>query len=390
LPLITVIRNTKLYVNREEGFVGTSLRRDEYVTDCSDIDDIIVFTKKGEMMVTKVDTKTFIDKNIVHVAVFKKKDKRTTFNMIYKDGRGGPSYIKRFNVTSITRDKLYPLTNGKANSEVLYFSANPNGEAEVVTVHLRQSGSIKKLKWDIDFADVLIKGRGSKGNIVTKYPVKRIELKEKGLSTLKPRKIWFDDVVKRLNVDDRGDLLGEFRPDDLLLIVNQKGFVKTIKPELNARFDDDMIVLEKWNPKKPISAIYYDGEKERYYIKRFLIENPNREDLVISEHPKSQLELIATDWRPVIELEFAKPRGKDPKPNQKISIEDFISVKGIKAQGNQLTTDKIKNVNILQSLLYEEPEAQLPNEIEVVEEENVVDDKTNTNTDEDDSQTTLF
>jgi len=385
-----VIRNTKLYVNREEGFVGTSLRRDEYVTDCSDIDDIIVFTKKGEMMVTKVDTKTFIDKNIVHVAVFKKKDKRTTFNMIYKDGRGGPSYIKRFNVTSITRDKLYPLTNGKANSEVLYFSANPNGEAEVVTVHLRQSGSIKKLKWDIDFADVLIKGRGSKGNIVTKYPVKRIELKEKGLSTLKPRKIWFDDVVKRLNVDDRGDLLGEFRPDDLLLIVNQKGFVKTIKPELNARFDDDMIVLEKWNPKKPISAIYYDGEKERYYIKRFLIENPNREDLVISEHPKSQLELIATDWRPVIELEFAKPRGKDPKPNQKISIEDFISVKGIKAQGNQLTTDKIKNVNILQSLLYEEPEAQLPNEIEVVEEENVVDDKTNTNTDEDDSQTTLF
>ena len=385
-----VIRNTKLYVNREEGFVGTSLRRDEYVTDCSDIDDIIVFTKKGEMMVTKVDTKTFIDKNIVHVAVFKKKDKRTTFNMIYKDGRGGPSYIKRFNVTSITRDKLYPLTNGKANSEVLYFSANPNGEAEVVTVHLRQSGSIKKLKWDIDFADVLIKGRGSKGNIVTKYPVKRIELKEKGLSTLKPRKIWFDDVVKRLNVDDRGDLLGEFRPDDLLLIVNQKGFVKTIKPELNARFDDDMIVLEKWNPKKPISAIYYDGEKERYYIKRFLIENPNREDLVISEHPKSQLELIATDWRPVIELEFAKPRGKDPKPNQKISIEDFISVKGIKAQGNQLTTDKIKNVNILQSLLYEEPEAQLPNEIEVVEEENVVDDKTNTNIDEDDSQTTLF
>ena len=176
-----VIRNTKLYVNREEGFVGTSLRRDEYVTDCSDIDDIIVFTKKGEMMVTKVDSKTFIDKNIIHVAVFKKKDKRTTYNMIYKDGRGGPSYIKRFNVTSITRDKLYHLTNGNPSSDVLYLSSNPNGEAEVITVHLRQSGSIKKLKWDIDFADVLIKGRTSKGNIVTKYPVKRIELKEKGL-----------------------------------------------------------------------------------------------------------------------------------------------------------------------------------------------------------------
>jgi topoisomerase-4 subunit A len=385
-----VIRNTKLYVNREEGFVGTSLRRDEYVTDCSDIDDIIIFTKKGEMMVTKVDTKTFIDKNIIHVAVFKKKDKRTTFNMIYKDGRGGPSYIKRFNVTSITRDKLYPLTTGKANSEVLYFSANPNGEAEVITVHLRQSGSIKKLKWDIDFADVLIKGRSSKGNIVTKYPVKRIELKEKGLSTLKPRKIWFDDVVQRLNVDDRGDLLGEFRPDDLLLVINQKGFVKTIKPELNARFDDDMIVLEKWNPNKPISAIYYDGEKERYYIKRFLIENANREDLVITEHPKSQLELISTDWRPVVELEFVKPRGKDAKPNQKISIEDFISVKGIKALGNQLTTDKVKNVNTMESLPYEEPEEQSPNEIEVIEEENVVNDSTDKKSDDEESQTTLF
>ncbi|NNL09897.1 MAG: DNA gyrase/topoisomerase IV subunit A, partial [Croceitalea sp.] len=222
-----VIRNTKLYVNRDEGFVGTSLRKDEYVADCSDIDDIIVFTKDGKMQVTKVDAKTFVGKNIMHVAIFKKRDKRTIYNMIYKDGRGGPSYIKRFNVTSITRDKIYDLTNGKASSEVLYFSANPNGEAEVVTVHLRQSGSIKKLKWDIDFADVLIKGRASKGNIVTKYSVKRIELKEKGLSTLKPRKIWFDDIVQRLNVDERGDLLGEFKPDDMLLVVNQKGMVKT-------------------------------------------------------------------------------------------------------------------------------------------------------------------
>ncbi|MFD2585693.1 DNA gyrase/topoisomerase IV subunit A [Croceitalea marina] len=385
-----VIRNTKLYVNREEGFVGTSLRRDEYVTDCSDIDDIIVFTKKGEMMVTKVDSKIFVDKNIIHVAVFKKKDKRTTFNMIYKDGRGGPSYIKRFNVTSITRDKMYDLTNGNANSDVLYFSANPNGEAEVITVHLRQSGSIKKLKWDIDFADVLIKGRTSKGNIVTKYPVKRIELKEKGLSTLKPRKIWFDDIVQRLNVDERGELLGEFRPDDLLLVVNQKGYVKTIVPDLNARFDDDMIVLEKWNPNKPISAIYYDGEKERYYIKRFLIENANREDLIITEHPKSQLELISTDWRPVVELEFVKPRGKEAKANHEVDVEDFIAVKGIKALGNQLTSDKVKNINALESLPYEEPQAQSPNEIEVVEEENVDGENTNKPDSDEESQTTLF
>lgn len=386
-----VIRNTKLYVNREEGFIGTSLRRDEYVTDCSDIDDIIVFTKKGEMMITKVDSKTFIDKNIIHVAVFKKKDKRTTFNMIYKDGRGGPSYVKRFNVTSITRDKMYPLTTGKASSDVLYFSANPNGEAEVVTVHLRQSGSIKKLKWDLDFADVLIKGRGSKGNIVTKYPVKRIELKEKGLSTLKPRKIWFDDIVQRLNVDDRGELLGEFRPDDRLLVVNQKGFIKTITPELNVRFDEDMIVLEKWVPEKPISVIYYDGDKERYYLKRFVIENTGKEELVITEHPKSQLELVSTDWRPIVELEFVKPRGKEPKPNQTVNVEDFISVKGIKALGNQLTTEKVKNANALEPLVYEEEKATEPNEIEVVDEESVtkVDDEIK-KTDESSDQTTLF
>ncbi|NKI32211.1 DNA gyrase/topoisomerase IV subunit A [Croceivirga thetidis] len=386
-----VIRNTKLYVNREEGFVGTSLRKDEYVTDCSDIDDIIVFTKNGEMMVTKVDSKTFVGKNILHVAVFKKKDKRTTYNMIYKEGRGGPSYIKRFNVTSITRDKLYDLTTGKASSDVLYFSANPNGEAEVVAVHLRQSGSIKKLKWDLDFADVLIKGRASKGNIVTKYAVKRIELKEKGLSTLKPRKIWFDDVVQRLNVDGRGELLGDFRAEDQLLVVNQRGFVKVIPPEMNTHFDDDLIVLEKWNPQKPISVVYYDGDKERYYIKRFLIENSNKEELVISEHGKSQLEIISTEWRPVFEVEFAKPRGKEAKPNLSVDVEDFISVKGIKALGNQLTSLKVKNINQLDPLPYEEPKQQVANEIEVVDEESI--DSTNSeikSNDDDSEQPTLF
>ncbi|MEO0571116.1 MAG: DNA gyrase/topoisomerase IV subunit A [Bacteroidota bacterium] len=382
-----VIRNTKLYVNREEGFVGTSLRRDEYVTDCSDIDDIIVFTKKGGMMVTKVDSKTFVDKNIIYVAVFKKKDKRTTYNLIYKDGRGGASYIKRFNVTSITRDKMYDLTNGKTSSDVLYFSANPNGEAEVITVHLRQSGSIKKLKWDLDFAHVIIKGRASKGNIVTKYPVKRIELKEKGLSTLKPRRIWFDDVVQRLNVDERGELLGEFRAEDMLLVANQRGLVKTIPPDLNTRFDDDMIVLEKWNTVKPISVIYYEGEKERYYTKRFLIENPNKEELIITEHPKSQLELISTDWRPIVEVEFAKQRGKEQRPNETIDVEKFISIKGIKALGNQLTTLKVKHVNALDPLPFEEEEVQKVEEIEVVDEENIS--KGNTGKDNID-QTKLF
>lgn len=239
-----VIRNTKLYVNREEGFIGTSLRRDEYVGDCSDIDDIIVFTKAGKMMITKVGTKTFVGKNIMHVAVFKKKDKRTIYNMIYRDGKGGPSYIKRFAVTAITRDKEYDLTNGSNNSVVYYFSANPNGEAEIVTVMLRQVSSIKKFKWDLDFADIIIKGRASKGNLVTKNTLKRIELKEKGVSTLKPRKIWFDDTVQRLNVDARGELVGEFRGEDRILVITQSGIIKTIMPEITARFDSDMIVME--------------------------------------------------------------------------------------------------------------------------------------------------
>jgi len=366
-----VIRNTKLYVNREEGFVGTSLRRDEYVCDCSDIDDIIVFTKEGKMMVTKVDSKTFVGKNIIHVAVFKKKDKRTIYNMIYRDGKGGPSYVKRFAVTSITRDREYDLTNSNKNSIVWYFSANPNGEAEVVTVMLRQVGSIKKLKWDLDFADILIKGRASKGNQVTKYSIKRIELKEKGVSTLKPRKIWFDDTVQRLNVDGRGELIGEFRGEDRLLIATQSGIVKTIIPELTTHFDNDMIVLEKWIPKKPVSAIYYDGQKERYYVKRFLIENEGKEESFISEHPNSQLEIVSTDWRPMAEVEFTKERGKDRKPNLEVNLEEFIAVKGINALGNQLTKEKINQINLLNPLPYEAPEEVYADELEVIDEQMV-------------------
>ena len=349
-----VIRNTKLYVNREEGFIGTSLKRDEYVCDCSDIDDIIAFTADGLMMVTKVDSKTFIGKNIIHVAVFKKKDKRTIYNMIYRDGTKGASYVKRFNVTSTTRDKEYDLTNGNKGSKVWYFSANPNGEAEVVSIILRQVGSIKKLKWDLDFADVLIKGRASKGNVVTKHAIKSVDLKEKGVSTLKPRKIWFDETVQRLNVDGRGELLGEFKGDDKLLIINQKGIAKTVTPEVTLHFDSDMVVLEKWNPKKPISAIYFNGEKDLYYVKRFLIETEDREDLFISDHEKSYLEIVSTDWKPVAELEFTKERGKDRKDNETILLEEFISVKGITAIGNQLTKDKVNQINLLNPLPYEE------------------------------------
>ncbi|KRD58350.1 DNA topoisomerase IV [Flavobacterium sp. Root935] len=365
-----VLRNTKLYVNREEGFVGTSLKKDEYVADCSDIDDVIVFLRDGTMMITKVDAKTFIGKDIIHVAVFDKSDKRTIYNMMYRDGKSGPSYIKRFNVTGVTRDKAYDLTNGTNGSQVVYFSHNPNGEAEVVTILLRQIGTIKKLKFDIDFAKLAIKGRGSKGNLVTKYPIKKIELKEKGISTLLPRKVWFDDTVKRLNVDGRGELLGEFKPTDKILIISQSGKLKVIIPELSTHFEEDMIVLEKWKPKKPISAIYYDGEKERYFLKRFLVENEGKEESFITDHPNSQLEIVSTDYRPVAQLVFAKVKGVQ-KEDLHIDVEDFIAVKGFKALGNQLTTDKLKQVNLLDPLPYDEPVEEVPEKPEISEDDSV-------------------
>ncbi|MFM1753419.1 MAG: gyrase subunit [Bacteroidota bacterium] len=379
-----VLRNTKLYVNREEGFLGTGLKKDEYVADCSDIDDVIVFLRDGKMMITKVDEKKFIGKDIIHIAVFDKNDKRTIYNMIYRDGKNGSTFIKRFNVSGVTRDKFYDLTQENAGSMVLYFSANPNGEAEVVTILLRQVGSVKKLKWDLDFSDIAIKGRASRGNTVSKYPIKKIELKEKGISTLRPRKVWFDDTVQRLNVDGRGELLGEFKPNDRLLIINQSGKLKTIIPELTTHFDEDMIVLEKWNPKKPISTIYYDGEKERYFVKRFLVENENKEELFITEHEKSQLEIVSTDWRPMAEIVYTKVKGVQ-KDNQTIDLEQFITVKGIKAIGNQLTTDKLKQVNLLESLPFEEPEEEIE---EVVASEEIELEDIPTDTD-DDGQITL-
>ena len=319
-------------MNRTEGFIGTSLKKDEFVADCADIDDVIVFRSDGKMLITKVDSKTFVGKNIIHAAVFKKNDKRTIYNLIYKDGKSGFTYMKRFAVTSITRDKEYDLTTGAKGSKVLYFTANPNGEAEIITVNLRAVGLIKKLKWDQDLAELAIKGRSSKGNLVTKYSVRKIELKEKGVSTLKPRKIWFDETVQRLNVDERGDLIGEFTADDRLLIISQKGELKTIIPNLNTHFESDMIVLEKWKPNKPISVVYFDGERERYYVKRFMIEHPDREEKFITENPSSKLMIVAMDFRPMAEVVYSK-RSLE---NEIINFEEFISVKGIKALGNQL------------------------------------------------------
>ena len=366
-----VVKNSKLYVNREEGFIGTSIRKDEFVEECSDIDDIIVFTEEGNMMVTKVGSKKFIGKNIIHVAVFKKKDNRTVYNMIYRDGKKGTSYIKRFSVTGVTKDKEYNLTRGTENSKTLYFSANPNGEAEIVNVILRQSGSIKKLKWELDFADLEIKGRTSKGNIVTKYSVNKIEFKEKGLSTLKPRKIWFDETIQRINVENRGELLGEFKADDSLIIIQQNGILKTIKPNLNMHFPEDMIILEKWIVDKPLSAIYFDGNKDRYFIKRFLAGSQNVEQYFIPVDSKIQLEIVSADWKPVIEISFSKTV-KGIKENLIENIEELISVKGIKALGNQLSSFKIKNINLIEPIPHTPAEKTPIMELEVnVENENL-------------------
>ncbi len=356
------IANTKLYVNRQEGFIGTSLRKDEFVCDCSDIDDIIIFREDGVMMVTKIDAKTFVGKNILHVAVFKKGDKRTIYNYIYRDGAQGFTYMKRFAVTSITRDKEYHLTQGNKDSKVLYFSANPNGEAEVVTVYLRALQRIKKLRFDLDFADLAVKGRGVKGNLVTKHPVKKIEMKEKGVSTLAARKIWFDDTVIRLNAEGRGELLGEFSAEDKILTVMQSGYYRLTSFDLSTHFDEDMIIIEKWDPEKPISAIYFDSEKERFYVKRFLVEDSDKKELFISEAKDSYLEVVSTDKIPIAELVFAKERNKEQRENQVVNLEEFISVKGMKAMGNQLTTHKLKQINLLDPI---EPEE----EVEVVQEE---------------------
>ncbi|WP_185289694.1 DNA gyrase/topoisomerase IV subunit A [Chryseobacterium lactis] len=351
------VANEKFYANFEEGFIGTSLKKDQYLFDCSDIDDIITFRKDGSMKVVKVEAKTFVGKDILHVAIWKKNDKRTVYNMIYREGREGPYYMKRFSVTGVTRNTDYPLASDKKGSETLYFSANPNGEAETVTVLLKPNPRIRKNKMEINFSDLAIKGRDSKGNLVTKYAVKKVDMKEEGVSTLAPRKIWFDDTVRRLNADARGTLLGSFKGDDKILTINTNGEVKLVSFDLGNRFDDEYLVLEKWKPAQPITCIYYDGEKDIYFIKRFLLENTvNVQTFMPSEHPKSFIENVIVANDATAEIIFAKDKGKERDP-ETVNIDEFITVKGIKAIGNQFTKFKVKAINItIPEPVEEEPE----------------------------------
>ncbi len=342
------LANVKLYVNKEDGFIGTGLKKDEFVCDCSDIDEIIVFRADGRCIITKVQDKVFVGKDILHVAVFKKNDERTVYNMIYKDGQSGTSYIKRFSVVGVTRDKEYDLTKGTKGTNVLYFSANPNGEAEVVNIQLKPHAKLKKLQFDEDFAQVAIKGRGSMGNIVTKYPVKKIILKSKGISTLAGRKIWYDDILKRLNADSRGKYLGEFDGDDRILTVMSNGIYELTSFDLNNHFDDKMIIIEKYNPEKVYSVVHYDGKSKNYLIKRFTFENTaiGRQTSIISDEPGSKMLIISGAMQPIVKVDQLKGATKTPETVE-LNLADLIDVKGMKAMGNRLSVHVIQNVTLM-------------------------------------------
>jgi len=345
------LANVKLFVNRVDGFIGSGLKKDENVElvgECSDIDDIIVFRADGRFIVTKVQDKVFVGKDIEHVAVFKKNDERTVYNMIYKDGQSGVSYIKRFSVTGVTRDKEYDLTKGSKGSKMLYFTANPNGEAEIVNVQLKPHAKLKKLNFDEDFAALAIKGRASIGNMVTKYPVKKVILKSKGVSTLAGRKIWYDDILKRLNADGRGKYLGEFDGDDRILTVMSNGIYELTSFDLNNHFDDKMIVIEKYDPAKVFAVVHYDGKSKNYMVKRFVFENTviGKQTSIISDESGSKLIIISGAAQPVVKVEQLKGKTLIPEEAD-LNLTDLIDVKGMKAMGNRLSVHQVKSVELL-------------------------------------------
>jgi Type IIA topoisomerase (DNA gyrase/topo II, topoisomerase IV), A subunit len=330
------IANTKLYVNRADGFIGSGLKKDEFVTDCSSLDDIIVFTKTGKMKVVKVAEKTFIGKDIIHVAVFRKNDERTTYNVIYVDGKTGVSYAKRFNVTGVTREKEYDITKGSEKSKVHYFSANPNGEAEVVRVILSPNCTARKKEFDFYFEELEIKSRNSMGNQVTKFPIKSVKFKEAGRSTLGGRKIWFDDQFGRLNTEGKGAYLGSFQPEDKILVMYHDGNYEITDQEFTQKFDvDNVIEIEKFDPEKIVTAIYLDNDKQQFNVKRFKIETTTLRNkfFFIKEGDGNYLEAVTTHPDPIIAVKAG--RGAQAR-TQKIRIADFVEVMGWKAVGNKL------------------------------------------------------
>ncbi|MBA4411478.1 MAG: DNA topoisomerase IV [Odoribacter sp.] len=356
-----VIANEKLYVDRLEGFMGTSLKKAEYVCDCSDMDDVIVIRKDGTYIVSKVSEKAFIGKNLLHIAIFKKNDTRTIYNIVYRDGKNGFVYMKRMAVTGVTRDKEYDLTQGTPGSRIMYFSENPNGEAEVLRVTLKPKPRIKKLIFEVDFSELAIKGRSSMGNILTKFEIHKIALKERGVSTLGGRKIWFDEDVSRLNSDNRGKYLGEFIGDDLILVIYKSGEYFLSNFDLSNHFDDGILLIEKFNPKKVLTSVYFDAEQGFYYVKRFELEDiQNRKIGFIGEFPENRLISFTWDGHQRFELQFGgKNEGREPEI---IEVDEFIGVKSFKAKGKRLSIYEISQINKLEPTVIDEEPEGLPAE----------------------------
>ena len=348
--------NQKLYINRTDGFIGMGLKKDEFVCNCSDIDDIIIFYKDGKYKVIRVADKVFVGKNILHVAVFKKNDSSTTYNVVYRDGKKGWYFMKRFNVTSMTRDKEYDLTQGTPGSKVMYFTANPNGEAEVIKVTLDPNPKLKKIFIDQDFSQVMIKGRGSKGNLLTKNPVHRIGLKSHGHSTLGGRKVWYDPDVNRLNYDDHGRLLGEFYDEDQILVVLDNGDFYLTSFDLNNHFEPNILRIEKYDADKVWTAILFDADNQGYpYLKRFQMDASKKKQNWLSDNPASKLILLTDTVYPLIKVTYG---GVDEfRGSEEIDAEQFISVKGFKAKGKRLSTYQIESIEELEPVRFpEEPD----------------------------------
>lgn len=338
-----VANNARLYINAKEGFIGTGLKKDEFVCECSDIDDIIVIRKDGVYLITKVDDKIFVGNDIIYAQVFLKNDERTIYNIVYQDGKDGPLFAKRCAITGLTRDKEYNLTRAAQGSRIVYFSANPNGEAEVIRVHHKPKARLKKLVFEFDFGQMAIKGKSSLGNILTKNPVQRIVLKEKGLSTLGGRKIWFDDSVLRLNVDGRGTYLGEFSADDKLLVITKNAYFRHTGFDLSNHFEENILLIEKYKPGKVFSVIYWDADQNYHYVKRFMTEESERPLCFIGENPESKLISITEVEYPRFEIKFG---GKHKnRENEIIEVDGFIGVKSYKARGKRLTSFVVDNIH---------------------------------------------
>lgn len=373
--------NEKLYINREEGFIGTGLKKDEFVCNCSDIDDVIIFYKDGKYKIVRISDKLFVGKNILYVNIFKKNDKRTIYNVIYRDGKDGAYFIKRFNVTSMIRDREYDITQGTPGSKIMYFTANPNGEAEVVKVALRPNPRIKKLILERDFSEISIKGRQSMGNLLTRLEVHKISLKHKGGSTLGGRKVWFDYDVLRLNYDGRGEYLGEFQSEDCILVVHKNGDFYTTDFDLNNHYDSDIMILEKYDPDKVWTAVLYDADQQNYpYLKRFCFEQSAKRQNFLGENKQNVLLLLTSETYPRINVVFG---GHDSfREAMIVDAGDFVGVKSFKAKGKRLTTFTVDHIEELEPVVKDEPEEQSEAD------ETITDDNDAIN--EDDGQMKLF